>query len=54
MRLRLADQGLEGRRDIGVAGHLAAGQRAGVAAQIRQVLDDELRCRHTRPPCLMF
>ena len=48
-RLRLADEGLEGRCDIGVAGHLAAGERAGIAAQIRQVLDDKLSCRHSRP-----
>jgi len=48
-RLRLVDEGLKGRRDIGVAGDLAAGERAGVAAQIRQVLDDQLSCRHSRP-----
>ena len=47
--LRLAHEGLESGRHIGVAGHLAAGQRAGVAAKIRQVLDDKLSCRHSLP-----
>ena len=49
-RLRLADERLEGRGHIGVASHLAARQGAGVAAKIRQVLDDQLRCRHSHSP----
>jgi hypothetical protein len=44
-----AHEGLEGGGDVGIPRHLAAGQGTGIAAEVRQVLDDKLRCRHTRP-----
>jgi len=39
---RILQQGLEHRSDIGVAGCLVAGQRAGIAPQQRQMFSNEL------------
>ena len=43
------DQGFQRGGHIGVAGGLAAGQRAGIAAQKRQMLNYGLRGRHGTP-----
>ena len=46
MDLEALVEGL-GHNVSGVARHLAAGEGAGVAAQVRQMLDDKLGCRHS-------